>query len=81
MYVGGPVLSRFPTLGRLAALIPAAVVTAVIVQLTVASGTALTLDGRLAGMTAAGLLVWRRAPFVVVVLAAAVVTAGVRALG
>ena len=81
MYVGGPVLSRFPTLGRLAALIPAAVVTAVIVQLTVASGTALTVDARLAGMTAAGLLVWRRAPFVLVVLAAAVVTAGVRALG
>lgn len=81
MYVGGPVLSRFPTLGKLAALIPAAVVTAVIVQLTVASGTALTVDARLAGMSAAGVLVWRRAPFVAVVLAAAVVTAGVRALG
>lgn len=80
MYVGGPVLSRFPTLGKLAALIPAAVVTAVIVQLTVASGTALTVDARLAGMSAAGVLVWRRAPFVAVVLAAAVVTAGVRAL-
>ena len=80
MYLGGPVLSRFPALAKLAALIPAAVVMAVIVQLTVGSGESLTVDARLAGMTAAGVLVWRRAPFVVVVLAAAVVTATVRAL-
>ena len=80
MYLGGPVLSRVPALAKLAALIPAAVVMAVIVQLTVGSGESLTVDARLAGMTAAGVLVWRRAPFVVVVLAAAVVTATVRAL-
>src|SRR5690606_2242551 len=81
MYVGGPVLSRYPALGRLASLIPAAVVMAVIVQLTVASGTSLELDARLAGMVAAGVLVWRRAPFVAVVFVAAVVTATIRALG
>jgi hypothetical protein len=81
MYVGGPVLSRFPSLGKLASLIPAAVVTAVVVQLTVASGKSLVVDARLAGMVAAGVLVWRRAPFVAVVLAAAVVTAAVRAVG
>lgn len=80
MYLGGPVLSRFPTLAKLAALIPAAVVTAVVLQLTVASGESLTIDARMAGMGAAGLLVWRRAPFVVVVGAAAVVTAAVRAV-
>lgn len=81
MYVGGPVLSRFPSLGKLASLIPAAVVTAVVVQLTLASGKSLVVDARLAGMVAAGVLVWRRAPFVAVVLAAAVVTAAVRAVG
>lgn len=81
MYVGGPVLSRFPALGKLATLIPAAVVTAVIVQLSVASGTSLTADARLVGMLVAGVLVWRRAPFAAVVLAAAVATAVVRALG
>lgn len=81
MYVGGPVLSRYPALGKLATLIPAAVVMAVIVQLTVASGTSLVVDARLAGVGVAGVLVWRRAPFVVVVLAAAVVTALARALG
>ena len=57
MYVGGPVLSRFPALGKLATLIPAAVVMAVIVQLTVASGTSLVFDARVAGMAAAGVLV------------------------
>jgi branched-subunit amino acid transport protein len=36
---------------------------------------------RPAGVAAAGLLAWRRAPFVVVVLAAAAVTAGLRLLG
>lgn len=80
MYVGGPVLSRFPSLGKLATLIPAAVVMAVVVQLTVASGRTLVIDARLAGVTVAGLLVWRRAPFVVVVVAAAAVTAALRAL-
>ena len=81
MYVGGPVLSRYPALGKLASLIPAAVVMAVIVQLTVAAGTSLEIDARLAGMAAAGVLVWRRAPFVAVVIAAAVVTAADRAFG
>lgn len=80
MYVGGPVLSRFPALGKIATLIPAAVVMAVIVQLTVASGKSLVVDARLAGMVVAAVLVWRRAPFVVVVLAAAAVTAVLRAL-
>jgi hypothetical protein len=47
----------------------------------VASGKSLVVDARLAGMVAAGVLVWRRAPFVAVVLAAALVTAAVRAVG
>ena len=81
MFVGGRVVARHPSLARLATLIPAAVVTAVIVQLTVGSGRALVLDPRAAGMAVAAMLVWRRAPFVVVVLAAAVVTALVRAVG
>lgn len=78
MFVGGRVLSRQPALGRLATLIPAAVVMAVIVQLTVATGTSLELDARACGMTVAGVFVWRRAPFVVVVIAAAATTALVR---
>jgi MFS superfamily sulfate permease-like transporter len=78
MFAGGVLLARIPALARLASLIPAAVVAAVIVQLTVASGKSLEADARLAGMAVAGVLVWRRAPFVVVIVAAAAVTAVLR---
>ncbi len=80
MFVGAQVLERRPGLGRLATLIPAAVVTAVIVQLTFGVAGSLRLDARALGMAVAGVLVWRRAPFVVVVLAAAAVTALARLL-
>ena len=78
MFAGGAMLARVPALGRLASLIPAAVVTAVIVQLAVASGKSLVVDERLAGIAVAGVLVWRRAPFVVVIIAAAATTALLR---
>lgn len=78
MFAGAALLARVPALIRLASLIPAAVVAAVIVQLTAASGTSLEVDSRLAGMAVAGVLVWRRAPFVVVIVAAAAVTALLR---
>jgi len=81
MFVGARVVGRVPALARLATLIPAAVVMAVIVQLTLGDGRSLTIDARLAGMAVAAVLVWRRAPFVAVVCAAAATTALVRALG
>lgn len=77
----GPWLQKRPVLAKAAGLIPAAVVMAVIVQLTVGRGRDLVIDERLAGMAVAAVLVWRRAPFIMVVIAAAVVTAGLRALG
>jgi len=52
----------------------------VIVQLTVANGKTLVFDERLAGVAVAGILVWRKAPFLLVVLAAAFVTAALRAM-
>lgn len=79
-FLVGPLLEQRPGFARAAGLIPAAVVMAVIVQLTVADGRTLVVDARLAGVAVAGVLVWRRAPFLVVVLAAALVTATVRAL-
>lgn len=81
MFVGGRLLARVPALGVLATLIPAAVVMAVVVQLSVTSGRSVVIDARFAGMTVASVLVWRRAPFVVVVVAAAAATAVVRAVG
>ena len=72
-------MARQEPLRRLG-LLPAAVVMAVIVQLSVAEGRSLVVDARLAGMVVAALLVWRRAPFLAVVVAAALTTAGLRAL-
>lgn len=79
-FIIGPALERRPLLTQAASLLPAAVVMAVIVQLSVTRGGDLVVDARLAGMTVAAFLVWRRAPFLVVVLAAAAVTALLRAL-
>jgi len=76
----GPWLNKRPMLKSAAALIPAAVVMAVIAQLTLGSGRSLVIDERLAGMVVAAVLVWRRAPFIVVVVSAAIVTAGLRAI-
>ena len=45
---------------------------------TFASGQQLTLDSRLAGVGIAALLYWRKAPFIVSVVAAALVAAGLR---
>lgn len=79
-FVVGPWLMKRPLLVRAAGLIPAAVVMAVIAQLTVSRGGSLVVDERLAGIGVAAFFVWRRAPFIVVVVAAATVTATLRAL-
>jgi hypothetical protein len=81
MFLVGPLLEKRPILAQAAALIPAAVICAVIVQLSIANGRSLVFDERLAGLGVAGLLVWRKAPFIVVVIAAAATTAALRALG
>lgn len=77
-FVIGPLLERRPLLARAAGLIPAAVVMAVIVSLTITRGGSIVIDERLAGLAVAGVLVWRRAPFLAIVLAAAAVTALLR---
>lgn len=76
----GPLLERRQVLARAAALIPAAVVMAVVVQLTITRSGELVADARLLGLLVAALLVWKRAPFLVIVVAAAAATAAVRAL-
>lgn len=80
MFAGTALIARFPAFERLASLIPAAVVSAVIVQLTLTSKSSLVIDERLAGVVVAGVLVWRRAPMVVTIIAAAAVTAALRAV-
>jgi hypothetical protein len=70
-----------PLVRRLAALLPVALLAALTAQQTFADGQALVLDARAAGVAAAGVALLLRAPFLLVVAAAVVVTAGVRALG
>lgn len=65
---------------RCLALIPAALVAAIIVQNTVADGKDLVLDERALGVGAAALAAWRKLPLIVVVVIGAGVTALVRAL-
>lgn len=60
---------------RVAQLLPAALLAALVVVSTIAEDAAITIDARLVGLGAAAVALWRRAPFVVVVLVAAAATA------
>ena len=73
--VGGDATARFEPL---TALIPAALFAALITVQTVTADEAIVLDARLWGVAAGAVAVWRRAPFVVVIVVAMAVTAFVR---
>ena len=68
-----------PVVDRCLMLIPAALLSALIVNDTFADGRNLVVDARVAGVAAASVLAWRRAPLVLVIVVGAAVTAGVRA--
>ena len=70
-----------PWLDRLAALLPAPLLAALVITSTVASGKDLVLDARLVGLGVAAVALRFRAPFFVAVVAAAAATAAVRAAG
>lgn len=80
----GPLLlgeRRLPAwLSRLTTLLPAALLAALVATSTFADGRHLLLDARAVGVAAAGVALWRRASFVVVVIVAAVATALTRAV-
>ena len=70
-----------PAVRRFAALAPVALLAALTALQTFGLGThGLVLDARALGLAAAGIALWRRAPFLVVVLVAVVVTALLRFL-
>lgn len=76
--LGGRELPR--ALERLIVLLPAALLSALVVVQTFASGRELVLDARAAGLAAAVVAVALRASVLVVLLTAAFTTAGLRAL-
>lgn len=67
-----------PIVSRVAALIPVALLAALIAVQVFSSGDTLTLDARLAGLIFAAGALALRAPFLVVVFGAAVVAALIR---
>ncbi len=69
-----------PRIARCIVLLPAALLPALIAIQTVTTEDRWVLDARAAGVGAAIVAAWRRAPFPVVILVGAVVTAAVRAL-
>ncbi|MFD3930758.1 AzlD domain-containing protein [Streptomyces sp. NPDC058614] len=79
LLVPAGVLER-PLVQRLAALLPVALLAALTAQQTFADGQVLVVDAKAAGLAAAAVALILRAPFLLVVAAAVVVTAGVRAI-
>jgi branched-subunit amino acid transport protein len=74
------VLGR-PRVRRIAALLPVALLAALVAVQTFGSGQALVVDARLPGVAAAAIALVLRAPFLVVVVVAGVVAAGLRYTG
>ena len=68
-----------PLLDRCLALIPAALIAAIVVKDTFSVGQHLQLDARAVGVGAAAIAAWRRAPLILVIVIGATVTAAVRA--
>lgn len=56
-------------------LLPAALLAALAIVSTVGDGRSVVLDARLVGLVVAGLALWRRAPFVLVIVLASAATA------
>ena len=68
-----------PILDRCLALIPAALIAAIVVKDTFSIGQHLQLDARVAGVAAAAVAAWRRAPLIAIIVIGAAVTAALRA--
>lgn len=68
-----------PVLDRCLALIPAALIAAIVVKDTFSIGQHLQVDARAAGVAAAAVAAWRKAPLIAIIVIGAAVTAVVRA--
>ncbi len=70
-----------PTVARCVGLLPAALLPALVAIQTLTTDDRWVIDARAAGVGAAVVAAWRKAPFPVVIILGAVVTAVVRAAG
>ncbi len=69
-----------PVFERCLGLIPAAIITALVMKDTFTVGQDLTLDARALGIAVAVIAAWKRAPLIVVIVLGAAATAIVRQL-
>ncbi|MBW1603889.1 AzlD domain-containing protein [Streptomyces sp. JJ66] len=67
-----------PAVARVAGVVPVALLAALIATQTFVADGRLAVDARTAGLAVAALALWRRAPFLVVVVLAAATTALLR---
>ncbi|KRE37865.1 branched-chain amino acid transporter AzlD [Janibacter sp. Soil728] len=70
-----------PRRSRIIGLLPVALLAGLVVTQTVGGDDGIVLDARLAAVALAVVLLWLRANFVIVVIAAAALAAALRALG
>jgi Branched-chain amino acid transport protein (AzlD) len=80
-YLVPPSFMERPTPSRVATLLTVALLAALVVTQTVERDHHIVLDARLPALVVAAALLVIRAPFIVVVLSAALVAAGLRLLG
>ena len=66
---------------RVSDAVTVALLASLVVIQTAGAGNSIVVDARLVAVVVAGFLLWRRVPFIVVILAAAIVAAGIRFLG
>lgn len=69
-----------PALSRVAALVTVALLASLVVSQTIGDNGSLALDARVPAVALAGALLWLRAPFILVIVAAAVVAGLLRLL-
>ncbi|WP_104081370.1 AzlD domain-containing protein [Cryobacterium sp. Y11] len=79
-YLVPPALLQKPTPARIADLLTVALLAALIAVQTLGSGQALAIDARIPAVIVAAGLFAIKTPFIVVVIVAALVAAGLRAL-
>lgn len=70
-----------PRVARITDLLTVALLAALVAVQTLGSGQMITIDARLPAVIVAGVLLWRRMPFLIVVCAAALTAAALRAAG
>lgn len=68
-------------LSRVAALVTVALLASLVISQTFGDDGGISVDARLPALVVAGALLWLRAPFIAVIIAAAAVAALLRALG